>query len=259
MIYVVGPRGRLAKSFTEHLLSNGTEFVAVPTLDAFNLTKLSKCDVLINFAARGVVSEERDVSLEEMQLVNVELAEKLGLACINSGSFLIQLSSQLINTDSSKNNYIETKREAAVKLLKMSKLGLNLACLSLPSIVGFRDRKGHVEKVIARCLRNDSSFSKQEEITRGVIHKNDFDWILTDVVTRKWKSKSDISLTPLNIVSSSMIQQEVKSYLMNECFVDTFTDQSSRPELRFVDPTINMIGMDSLRLVRKLIIEEVGK
>lgn len=259
MIHVVGPRGRLAKNFTEHLTNNGTEYVLVPTVDAFNLTKLSENDVLINFAARGVVSEDRDVSLEEMQLVNVELAERLGLACLNSGSFLIQLSSQLTNTDSSKNTYVETKREAAVKLLNMSELGLSLACLSLPSIVGFRDRKGYVEKVIARSLRNDSSYSKQEEITRGVIHKFDFDWILTEVITGKWKSKGDIRITPLNIISVNMIQQEVEHFLKNGHFEDTFIDRSRKPELRFVDSTINIIGMDSISLIRKLIIEEVGK
>jgi hypothetical protein len=259
MIHVVGPRGRLAKNFTEHLLRNGTEYVAVPTLDAFNLTKLSENDVLINFAARGVVSEDRDVSLEEMQLVNVELAEKLGLACLNSGSFLIQLSSQLTITDPSKNSYVETKREAAGKLLNMSELGLSLACLSLPSIVGFRDRKGHVEKVIARSLRNASSYSKQEEITRGVIHKFDFDWILTEVIKGKWESKGDINIVPLNIISINMIQTEVEYFLKNRHFEDTFIDRSSKPELRFVDSTINMIGMDSISLVRKLIIEEVGE
>ncbi len=259
MIHVVGPRGRLAKNFTEHLLRNGMEYVAVPTLDAFNLTKLSENDVLINFAARGVVSEDRDISLEEMQLVNVELAEKLGLACLNSGSFLIQLSSQLTNTDPSKNSYVETKREAAVKLLNMSELGLSLACLSLPSIVGFRDRKGHVEKVIARRLQNASSYSKQEEITRGVIHKFDFDWILTEVIRGKWKSKRDINIAPLNIISINMIQKEVEYFIKNRHFEDTFIDRSSKPELRFVDSTINMSGMDSISLVRKLIIEEVGK
>ena len=259
MIHVVGPRGRLARSFTEHLTNNGTDYILVPTLEAFELDKLSKNDVIINFAGRGVLSEDRDISLEEMQLVNVDLAGKLGLECLESGSFLIQLSSELTSVDYLKDNYVETKREAAIRLLNMSELGLNLACLSLPSIVGFSDRKGHVEKIIAKSLRKKSNNTKQEEISRGVIHKYDFNWILTEVINGEWKSKRDINLRPLNIISSRMIQEEVESLRMNGYFEDTFIDRSKKPELKYLDPTINIIGMDSLKLVRRLIIEEVGK
>lgn len=259
MIHVVGPRGRLAKNFTEYLASNATEYVSVPTLEAFNLTKLSESDVIINFAARGVRSEERVESDEELQLINVDLAEKLGLACLNSGSFLIQLSTQLTKTDSAKNSYVETKREAAVRLLKMSELGLNLACLSLPSIVGFKDRKGHVEKVIASSLRNHSNYPNQEEITRGVIHKYDFNLILAGIIAGKWKSQRIIDIKPLNIISLSMIQQEVGFFLKNGHFEDNLIDWSKQPELSFAEDTINLVGMDSLALVRNLIIEEVRK
>lgn len=259
MIHVVGPRGRLARSFTEHLTNNSTDYILVPTLEAFELNKLSKNDVIINFAARGVLSEDRDISLEEMQLVNVDLAGKLGLECLESGSFLIQLSSDLTSIDSLKDNYVETKREAANRLLNMSELGLNLACLSLPSIVGFSDRKGHVEKIIAKSLRKKTNDTKQEEISRGVIHKYDFNWILTEIINGEWKSKRDINLRPLNIISSRMIQQEVESLRMNGSFDDIFIDRSKRPKLKYLDPTINIIGIDSLTLVRRLIIEEVGK
>lgn len=259
MIHVVGPRGRLARSFTEHLTNNGTDYILVPTLEAFELDKLSKNDVIINFAARGVLSEDRNTSLEEMQLVNVDLAEKLGLACLKSESFLVQLSSELTSIDSLKDNYVETKREAAIRLLNMSKLGLNLACLSLPSIVGFNDRKGHVEKIIAKNLRKESNDTEQEEISRGVIHKYDFNWILTEVINGEWKSKRDINLRPLNVISSRMIQQELESLRKNGYFDDTFIDRSKKPELKYLDPTINIIGMDSLNLVRRLIIEEVGR
>jgi hypothetical protein len=258
MIHVVAPRGRLANSFISHLLLSKEKFCLVQTLDAFKLRKLSQGDVVVNFAARGVVIEDRKISMAEMYRINVELVGKLGLFCNESGAMLIQMSSELTNSNFSSDGYIQTKREAANSLLSMSENGLKLACLSLPSIVGFTERKGHVEKIIAKVLLNNETFPPEDSIDRGMLHKHDFNRIILEVIKQKWSSKREISIEPLNFIDSGMIQRAMINFANDRMLHQDLRHLSIKPQILFENSIIKIEGMSNQNLIRLLMLEESG-
>ena len=255
MIYVIGPRGRLASVFQLFLLKKSIDFRMIDTEKAFEIYGLNPEDCVINFAARGVRSDKRGGFTSEFKRINVELPEELSKKCLEAGAHLIHFSSELELFQTSNDVYVSSKASATSKILQSATVGLDVACLSLPSIVGFMGDPGYVEKVVLDRIANDNHSGNLAQFNRGMLHKFDFSSLLYDLVTNRWISTEIIKIDPITYLTSELFEFEIAANLRNPNKQGSQFDWSTENFSTFRNSTIKFNPMTASQLTSMLVAE----
>jgi nucleoside-diphosphate-sugar epimerase len=258
MIYVVGPRGRLASAFQELLISKGLDFTPMQTQEAFDMPRLSPEDCVINFAGRAVKSDERNLSTPSLRKVNVELPKNLADECHKASSHFIHFTTELESLNPNQDEYTRTKAEATRYILGLAKLGLQVACISLPSIVGFVERPGYVEKQVRDALAKGSMGDSQIHFARGMLHKEDFNAITYAAFDNRWVSEKLITIDNVTHISSSIFATSLQRGNGSDSKSVIFIDQSMGKNISLENSHIKMMAMTPTDLMLRLIYQTLN-
>jgi hypothetical protein len=227
----------------------------VQTTEGFFLDKIESHDTILNFAARGVKSEERTLIDSTFRQINVDLPRYLSQKCLETGAYLIHFTTALELVKDREDYYTKTKFESTEQVLSLASLGLRVACISLPSIVGFMNRPSYLEKQILNVISKKVLINSDVPIDRGMLHKQDFSAILYLTLINQWKSEEVITIKPITQITTEVFATTINAFLSKQNWNPEISDWPEIKEVDFVDSNLSLEPLDSSTLMKLLLNE----